>query len=400
MRASESDGTTTAPTTAPSTPASDVVDLRTSFAARAEQRLDDVTTTGRYRRTIPLDGTGVHRTLLDGTAVVSFASNDYLGFSTQPDVIAAAADASHRYGAGAGASRLVVGSLPIHHELEAFLAAWKNTRTASLFSTGYSANIGVIGAVAQLVDPTVGTFICDELNHASLIDAVRLSGLNRIIVPHNDVEAYRSALASVPRGAAIVVTDSVFSMDGDRAPVAELDSLCAENGALLVLDEAHETWPVAPPTRCETVRIGTLSKMLGSLGGYCVGPEWLNELIVNTSRPYIFSTAPTPAACGAALAALSLLSRDEGLSRLDALQSNVDAVRPGHTTPIVPIVIGDETAAVEASLQLRDQGVLVPAIRPPSVPTGTSRLRVALNADHRQADIERLTDALESLTTP
>lgn len=378
-----------------------VIDLRepVAFSRRAAEHLDKLDRVNRRRHTIPLNGTGPRRTRPDGSSVVTFSSNDYLGLAAHPEVIAAAAAAAEVFGAGAGASRLVVGSLPIHHQLEDCLAAWKGTHSATLFPTGYSANIGTITTLASLLDPDDGVIISDELNHASLIDGIRLSGSRCVVVPHNDLDAYRTALENARRGHALVVVDSVFSMDGDRAPIAELDALCARFGALLMLDEAHETWPVAPPTRCETVRVGTLSKMLGSLGGFAVGPEWFRDLLVNTARPFIFSTAPTPAACGAAIQALSILGRDEGVERLDRLARNVDTVRPGHDTPIVPIVLGDETAALAGSAQLAQAGLLVPAIRPPTVPEGTSRLRVTLSADHTDAEVAALIAGLAELTS-
>ena len=355
----------------------------TGWADRVGQRLDSVRAAGRWRSIRTLDGVGP-RFELDGRPVVSYASNDYLGLSSHPAVLAAAQDAAHRWGTGAGASRLVVGARPVHADLEAELAAWKQTAAALLFPTGYAANVGVLTALADAPEVLV---VSDELNHASIIDGARLARGRVEIARHADVEHVESLLAA-HTGPALVVVDSVFSMDGDEAPVAELAEVCARHGALLVLDEAHAVLGPALPAAAAgdaVVRVGTLSKTLGSLGGFVAGPSWVVDLLVNTARPFIFSTAPTPADTAAALAALRVVRSAAGDELIARLRSHVAMVRPGHPSPIIPVVLGDEDVAMKASQALLEQGLLVPAIRPPTVPAGTSRLpRRPLGRPHRR----------------
>ena len=323
-------------------------------------------------------------------ALVCFASNDYLGLTRHPAVVAAAHDALDRWGTGSGAARLVVGSRPVHDALEAELAEWKGAEAALLFSSGYAANVGVLSALAG---PGVRV-LSDELNHASIIDGCRLSRAEVCVYRHNDLD-HAAALLGEASGRAVVVTDAVFSMDGDEAPVAELAELCATHGALLVLDEAHA---VLGP-RCDVdptalLRVGTLSKTLGALGGFVAGPRSLVELLVNRARSFVFSTALSPADAAAAQAALRVLRSAEGEALVARLRHNVERVAPGHASPIVPIVLGDEQAALAASAALLEQGLLVPAIRPPTVPEGTSRLRVALSAAHTDTEVDALVAAL------
>lgn len=352
---------------------------------------------GRWRRVRDLDTDGPVATLEDGRRVVSFASNDYLGLTTHRAVVAAAHDALERWGTGAGASRLVVGSRPVHSALETELADWKGEEAALLFPTGFAANLGVLSTFA-----TEGTLVCsDELNHASIVDGCRLAraaGARLEVYPHRDLAALEGLLATSSR--AIVVTDSVFSMEGDLAPLAELTDVCARSDALLVLDEAHAVLGPEPDTTRRVgprLRIGTLSKALGALGGFVAGPRSFIELLVNRARPFIFSTAPTPADTAAASAALGVVRSTEGLALRARLARLVERVAPGHPSPILPVVFGEEAAAVAASRALLDSGILVPAIRPPSVPPGTSRLRVALSAAHRDEHVDRLVDALAAL---
>ncbi len=391
--------------------------------------------------------------------IVSFASNDYLGLSARPEVIAAAHAALDRWGTGAGASRLVTGSRPIHRELEHELADWKGTEAAVCFPTGFAANLG---SLCVLGGPGVRV-LSDELNHASIIDGCRLSRSQLAVYRHRDMAHLEELLAAADtrdaarsRGTAgrgtslptIVVSDSVFSMDGDTAPLDDLLTLCADHGALLLLDEAHAVLgPHLPPTpgnggrrwageggdrdgahvgahertvgvppevaynvgqdvgradvgRPDVVRIGTLSKTLGSLGGFVAGSRDVIDLMVNRARSYIFSTALPPADAAAALAALRILRSEEGdaltgrLASLIARMSEAGLAPPDHPSPIIPVVLGPEQAALDASTSLLAAGLWVPAIRPPTVPVGTSRLRVTLSAAHRDEDVERLIEAL------
>jgi adenosylmethionine-8-amino-7-oxononanoate aminotransferase len=362
---------------------------------RIAAELDAVRAAGRWRTTRDLVTTGPVTGTLGGRRVVMFASNDYLGLTHHPAVVAAAHDALDRWGAGAGASRLVVGSRPLHSELECELAAWKGTEAALLFPTGYAANLGLLTVLGGSPDVTV---LSDELNHASIVDGCRLAKATVRVYRHRDLDDLAAHLAEV-RGPAIVVTDSAFSMDGDVADVAALLDLVCDHGALLALDEAHAVLGPAVPAGAPVVRMGTLSKALGSLGGFVAGPAPTVDLLRNRARPFIFTTAPTPADTAAARAALRVVRSEEGAALVERLRRNVERVRPRHPTPIVPVILGDEAAAVGAASQLLERGLLVPAIRPPTVPPGTSRLRVALSAAHDDAQLDRLASALASLAT-
>ena len=353
----------------------------------------DVHDAGRWREIRTLDGAGPDFKLPDGTHVVSFASNDYLGLSRHRAVVTAAQDAIDRWGAGAGASRLVVGSRPVHAELEAALASWRGQEAAVVMPTGFQANLSVLAAFGA------GTrIVSDELNHASIIDGARLARAEVTVFRHGDVEHAAELVGGAPERA-IVVSDTVFSMDGDVAPVGGLSELCARTGSLLVLDDAHAVF-AAPAVHPEAVvlRVGTLSKALGSQGGYVTGPAKWVDLLINRARPFIFTTALAPPSAAAALAAVEVCRSDEGQALRDALRYNVDIVRPGNPSPISPVLLGSEEAAVEASERLLESGLLVPAIRPPTVAPGTSRLRVALSAAHDPADVDRLRVALQAIT--
>ena len=240
------------------------------------------------------------------------------------------------------------------------------------------------------------TIISDQLNHASIIDGCRLARGEVRIYRHGDIAQAAQLLRDADR--AVVVTDSVFSMDGDLAPLAELARLCAARDALLVIDEAHAALGPEPPRAgAPVLRVGTLSKMLGSVGGFVAGPGPLVDLIINRARSFIFTTAPAPAAAAAALAALRVLRSGEGDTLRARLAALTDRVRPGHPSPIIPVVLGDESAAVTASRALLARGLLVPAIRPPTVPPGTSRLRVALSAAHSDEQISQLLTGLAAV---
>lgn len=364
------------------------------WADRIEDRLDAIRADGRWRSPRNFDALGPRGRLVETeTEVVSFAGNDYLGLSAHPAVIEAAKAALDRWGAGSGGSRLVTGARPVHQDLEAALADWKGTDRAVLFPTGFAANLGALTALG-----TPGTrIISDERNHASIIDGARLARAEVAIWRHGDLDALRHLLAdqSVPT---IVVTDTVFSMDGDTLDVAAVAAECRRTGALLVLDEAHGVLG-PPPTPSdlaglEVVRVGTLSKALGSLGGFVACSDRVADLLVNVARTAIFTTALSPADAAAALAALRIVRSDEGAALIGTLRGHVDRVRPDHPSPIVPIVLGSEERALAAAAHLLDQGLLVPAIRPPTVAVGTSRLRVTLCATHRPDEVDRLVDVL------
>lgn len=344
---------------------------------------------------------GQWRTVRDrpagGSEAVSFASNDYLGLTVHPAVVAAARAATAAWGAGTGSARLVAGALPLHRRLEAELAAWKGTEAAVLFATGYAANLGVLQAIGG---PGV-TVVSDRLNHASIVDGCRLSRSDVVVTPHLDVAAVVAAIDAAP-GRVAVVSESVFSMDGDVAPLDDLAAECGRRGALLVVDDAHAVLgpgprPGAGPGDVSILRVGTLSKALGSLGGFVAGPSWLCDLVVQRARTFVFTTASSPADTAAALAALHVVRSPEGERLRARLRDNVERLRPGHPSPIVPVVVGSEDDAVAVSAALADQGLMVPAIRPPTVPPGTSRLRISLRATHTPDQVDRLAAALDAL---
>jgi 8-amino-7-oxononanoate synthase len=361
-----------------------------SWISWARRECDALRFAGLWREPRDVDTRGpVGRLPVSGQPIVSFASNDYLGLASHPKVVAAAREALHRWGVGAGAARLIVGSRPVHSELEREIADWKRTDATAIFATGYHANVGVLTALAR-----PGTVVCsDELNHASIVDGCRLARAETRVYPHGDVAALESLLAGADK--AIVVTETVFSMDGDVAPVEEIAKACRKHGALLVLDEAHAVLGPEPASHhTEMLRVGTLSKFLGAHGGYVAGPADLIELIVNRARPYIFTTATPPAIVAAAMAAVRIVFSEEGLALKARLRRLIGRVAPGHPSPIIPIVLGTEREAALTSARLLDRGILVPAIRPPSVPPGTARLRVTLSAAHTEPQVDALVDAL------
>jgi 8-amino-7-oxononanoate synthase len=325
--------------------------------------------------------------------VVSFASNDYLGLSAHPGVIAAAHQALDRWGSGAGSARLIVGSRPVHSELEAELAAWKEKEKALLFPNGYAANLSLLTALGS-----EDLLICsDELNHASIIDGCRMADAGVAVYPHKDMSALDELLAGPRR--CVVVSDSIFSMDGDAAPVDELNELCAAHDALLILDEAHAVLgpETTPRDDVERIKVGTLSKFLGAAGGFVAADTGFIDLLTNEARPFIFTTAGTPADAAAGLAALRIFRSDEGTRLRGRLRELVDRVAPRNSSPIIPIMAGDEERALKLSELLLERGYLVPAIRPPSVPAGMARLRIALSAAHTDDDVAGLLGALEEL---
>jgi len=366
------------------------------WSSLVDARTERLHAEGRWRHPVTFDARGPEGVLTaDGRKVVAFASNDYLGLSFHPAVVAAAHEALDLWGAGAGASRLVTGSRPCHDELEDALANWKGCERAVVFPTGFAANLGVLGAFGQ-----PGVRICsDELNHASIIDGCRLSQAEVAVYRHRDVDHLETLLGQTT-GPAIVVTDVVFSMDGDVAPVSDIAAACRRHGALLVLDEAHDVLGpdlASDLAGTDVLRVGTLSKTLGSLGGFVAGARPFIHLLENRARSYIFTTAPTPADAAAARAALGVVCSPEGTRLRARLASHVERVAPGHPSPIVPIILGSDERATHASAALRDHGVWVPAIRPPTVPPGTARLRVTLSAAHTEDHIALLLEALRAI---
>jgi len=360
-----------------------------NWADWAARRNDSVRAEGRTIRDLDLRGPSGS---LAAGPVVSFASNDYLGLTAHPAVMDGAREALERWGAGSGSARLIVGSRPVHSQLEAALADWKGTEAALLFPNGYAANLGVLSTLGE----SGVTIFSDERNHASIIDGCRMARARVVVFDHLDYDSLSDGLARADRS--IVVTDTVFSMDGDTADAARLDELCRAHGALLVLDEAHAVLgPRLDLAGSHVLRVGTLSKFLGAMGGFVAGDRRLIELLVNRARPFIFTTACSPADAGAALAAVNLFCSEEGARLRARLRSLIDLAAPGHPSPIVPVVVGDEDEAMKASAALLERGLVVPAIRPPSVAPGTSRLRVALSAAHTDEQVASLRTALDEV---
>jgi len=337
-----------------------------------------------------------------GRELVNFSSNDYLGLSRHPALIAAATEALAKYGTGSTASRLVCGSLDIYHQLEEKIAHLKKSEAALTFANGYATAMGTIPALVGKGD----TVILDKLSHACLIDAARLSGATLRVFPHNDSRKLERLLASAT-GRTLVVTESVFSMDGDVAPLAEIVALKDRYGALLLLDEAHAFGVLGPTGQglAEELglqaqidfQMGTLGKAIGSAGGYLAASQDWIDLLINKARSLIYSTAPPPAQAAASLAALDLLATPAGQARRTQLQENITRIspaRPHPQTPILPLIIGENEAALSLSQSLLKSGFLVPAIRYPTVPRGTARLRITVSALHREDHIRELSALL------
>jgi 8-amino-7-oxononanoate synthase len=351
------------------------------------------------------------RLQMGGREYVQFASNDYLNLAGDPRLARAARAAARRYGCGAGASPLVCGYLPPHRRLEKDLAAWEGAEAALVFSSGFAANLAVVCALAGPGDAVFS----DELNHASLIDGCRLSRARVHVYAHADANALDGLLRREGKKARrrLIVTDSVFSMDGDLAPLAYLVDLARRHECMLAVDEAHATGVLGEHGRGTTellpapaddviIKVGTLSKALGAQGGFVCGPRRLIAWLVNHARPYIFSTALAPPAAAAARRAVALVQaepeRGPQALRLAALlrrQLRESGLHPGGSqTQIVPVVVGTPRAALELAKRLRREGMLVPAIRPPSVAPGKSRLRISLTAGHSEHDVRLLAAAL------
>jgi 8-amino-7-oxononanoate synthase len=365
------------------------------------ERLEELRDRGLHRQLRLIEGPQGSSVRLDGRPVLLLCSNNYLGLADRAEVRQAAAEAALRWGAGAGASRLISGNMEPHRDLETRLAAFKGYETALLFGSGYLANSGVIAALAGRGE----VVFSDALNHASIVDGCRLSRAETFVYRHGDVEHLAWGLHQAGERASLIVTDGVFSMDGDVAPLPELLELARRHGARLLVDEAHATGAVGPGGRGSVsaaglsgevdVVVGTLGKSLGSYGAYVCATAETIELLVNTARPFIFSTAPPPAAAGAALAALSILEAEPEL--VQRLQSNAETLRQALTaeglsagrspTQVIPIEIGAAETTMELCERALRRGVFAQGIRPPTVPEGSSRLRFTAMATHRPEEL-------------
>jgi 8-amino-7-oxononanoate synthase len=355
--------------------------------------------------------------VIAGRHFINFSSNDYLGLANDLRLREAAASAIDEFGVGAGASRLISGNQPPHLRLERALAKWKGTEAALCFSSGYAAALGTIPALVTKND----VILLDKLCHASLIDGARLSGAVLRVCPHNQLRKLESLLEWArrkhPGKRVLIITESVFSMDGDRAPLRELVELKKRFRALLMLDEAHAIGVIGLNGRglaaAENVseevdvQMGTLSKALGTSGGYICGSHTLIEWLINRARSFIYSTAPPPAIAAAGLAAVDFLASPEGENRRLLLwerirlmqqllpRTRLEAEDVAAGGAIFPLIVGDEKAALDMAAALQTEGFLVPAIRYPTVAKGTARLRITLTAAHEQAQIEALCETIE-----
>jgi 8-amino-7-oxononanoate synthase len=337
----------------------------------------------------------------------NFASNDYLGLAAHPQVVAAALEATREFGAGAGASRLVTGTQTPHHDLEEKLASFKNTAAALGFANGYAASTGALQALATKDD----VVLLDKLSHACLVDGARLSGATLRPFHHNDTNHLehhlRWAREKHPQARIFIVTESVFSMDGDLAPLRDIVELKDKYGAILLLDEAHATGVLGRGGRGLAdqlglshrveVQMGTLGKALGSSGGYIAGSRALIDFLINRARSFIFSTAAPASTAAAASAALDISDGPEGDKRRTKLRELAVLFDPSPAAAIHPVILGEEQTALAASEQLAQLGFHVPAIRPPTVPKGTSRLRVSLSAAHDAEVVRTLAAALRAV---
>ncbi|MFA9438253.1 8-amino-7-oxononanoate synthase [Uliginosibacterium sp. sgz301328] len=346
--------------------------------------------------------------IVDGRAMLAFASNDYLGLAGHPALADAASEGAKRWGVGAGASHLVSGHTSIHEELEQRLAAFVQMDAALAFCTGYMANIAVMPALLSRGD----AIFADRLNHASLIDGAQLARADMHRYPHGDVDSLARLLEKTPTRRRMIVTDSVFSMDGDVAPLANLLELAERFDAWLLVDDAHGFGVLGPQGRGalaeaglrsdRLILMGTLGKAAGVAGAFVAGAATLVEWLKQKSRAYIFTTAAPPLLAHTLMAALDLIEQGDALrAQLDALRRRLhDGVRltrwrllPSRTA-IQPIVIGDNAETMQVARQLWDEGIWAPAIRPPTVPAGTARLRISLSAGHTEAHLDRLLEAL------
>ncbi len=363
---------------------------------------------GLRRRRRLLDSPQRAHVRVDGRDYLAFCSNDYLGLASDPRIVAAAKEGAERYGVGAGASHLILGHAAAHHELEAALAAFTGLPQALLFSTGYMANMGVVSTLAGRGD----ALFADRLNHASLNDAALLSRAVFRRYPHNDLAALERLLATTPARRRLVIVDAVFSMDGDIAPVPELLELCARHDAWLLIDDAHGFGVLGAQGRGTAAHFGiasdrliymaTLGKAAGVSGAFVAGSNVLVESLLQQARTYIYTTATPPLLAHALLTSLQIIGREDW--RRERLRELVSRLKQGlqgapwrllpSDTPIQPLLVGGNEQALALSARLAARGLLVPAIRPPTVPQGTARLRISLSADHAAGDVDRLIAAL------
>ena len=369
------------------------------------QELEQIRSRGLYRSTRMIYGQQGPHVEMDGRDVLMLCSNNYLGLADSPALIRASVGATEQYGTSSGASRLVSGTMALHELLESEVAAFKRSEAALIFNSGYAANTGIIAALVGRGD----VIFSDRLNHASIIDGALLSAARLIRYPHNDVSALQ-ALMKRHRGdgRALIVTDAVFSMDGDMAPLRDIVALKKENNALLLVDDAHGSGVLGDGGRGTAellgvsadvdILMGTFGKALGSYGAYAALSGELRELLINRARSFIFSTSLPPAVLGASLAALKIVRSSEGKSLRESLKTNAERFRsllseagfelPAGTTQIIPVLTGQAETTMRFSEMLLEEGIFAQGIRPPTVPAGACRLRCTVMATHTRQDLE------------
>lgn len=378
-------------------------DLVPALEQRRQQHL--------YRQRQTLDSPQGVEICVDGEAFVSFCSNDYLGLASHPELVSALVEGAQRFGVGSGAAHLITGHSVAHQALEEELAEFTGQPRALLFSTGYMANLGVASALMGRGD----TLVEDRLNHASLIDAAQLSGARLLRYRHNDMDSLQRRLAAAGQGEKLVAVDAVFSMDGDSAPLAAMQKHCREHAAWLLVDDAHGFGVLGEQGRGSfvdqlgqgadnTILMATLGKALGTFGAFVAGSDALVETLIQQARTYVYTTATPPALAWATRTALRLVREGDHLRA--HLNDLIRHFRSGaeqlglplmdSATPIQPLLVGEAATALRLGAALRQQGILVGVIRPPTVPEGAARLRITLSAQHSPEQVDRLLDALDA----
>jgi 8-amino-7-oxononanoate synthase len=374
--------------------------MNTSFL---QTELENLHNKGLYRSLRCVEGDQGPTLLIDGREVINFSSNNYLGLANHPVLREAAKVAIDRYGCGSGASRLISGNMTLHEELESKIAQLKETEAALVFNSGFQANTGIIPVLVGEGD----VILSDALNHASIIDGCRLARATIVVYRHCDLnELERGLKNSLPNCRKLIVTESLFSMDGDEAPLADIVSLAERHGAMVMVDEAHATGVYEPNgagivaklglSERVLVQMGTLGKALGGFGAYVAGSKALRELLINRCRSFIFTTSLPPAVMAMSIAAIDLIQREP--ERRQALRNNCQLLRGGleslgyslgtSRSQILPLMIGDATRCMKLSEDLLQRGIFAQGIRPPTVPAGTSRLRITLMATHAREQID------------
>jgi 8-amino-7-oxononanoate synthase len=374
--------------------------------------LNNIKKSGLYRELKVVENTQDTHVEIEGKTLLSFCSNNYLGLANHPFVVKAVKDAVEKYGWGAGASRLVSGNMTLHETLEKDISMFKGKEAAIVFPTGYMANLGAISTLVSSGD----IVICDKLNHASIIDGCRLSGADFRVYAHCNMEKLENILKKSSKyKRKLIVTDSVFSMDGDLAPLPDIVRIAAKHNAMVMVDEAHGTGVFGKNgmgvvehfnlNNDVDIVMGTLSKAIGSLGGYVTGNMDLISYLRNKARSFMYTTALPPAVCAASITGIKLIQEDS--STRYSLWQNVHFVQDklrslnintvSSESQIIPILIGDAQKAVAISKSLYERGILIPAIRPPTVPVNSSRLRMTIMSSHTQMDLEKLFKVLSDV---